>query len=705
MKEKRYQFKEELLKIHKKDRRDFSAVPKSNEFIINDGILLVVPKDASDVIMTAARDFEDYLFVSMNVSSMVTRTATRDEGAIVMRLSDNLGAAQGYMGYRITITESGILLEGADERGVAQGLYHLEDVMNIRKAPFIETGVTERKAVFFRRTSLMPFGMYEYIDEGFAHMAHLGMDTLYLWLEDAYTTNRKDRIDLNLLGKRAKKYGIDLLVKLSCPHAKAPGDPGAQEYYDKLYGELFEVCPDLAGIVLVGECTEFPSKDPNAESYRTPAPENLPRRKPPTGSWPCYDYPEWIELIRNAVRKYSENAEIIFSTYNWGFTPEKNRLEFIENLPEGISLEPTWDMFHQYRLGNAVETVVDYSLSFAGPGEYFISEAIAAKKRGTRLYANAQSSGRTWDFGVVPYEPMPGQWIKRYEAMLKAHEDWGLTGIEENIHYGFQPSIISEIEKQMFFTGGKSPAKILDALVIRDYGADNAESVKRAFQCFDEAILHYVPTNEDQYGAFRIGPSYPFWLENTFDRGKKPDDTKAMFGNRIYYAEYTTLDVNMHHEKGSSLTGVRIFEELASLERMSALLLDGINILKECENPNRELIKLTALGEFMYHSVQTVINNKNFFILKQKLNISQTRENATKILDEIEALLLREKKNVEDTIPVVNTDSRLGWEPSMEYACDEKALNWKLRQLDYTLNFALFHYREHNDFIDKFPLK
>jgi len=37
-------------------------------------------------------------------------------------------------------------------------------------------------------------------------------------------------------------------------------------------------------------------------------------------------------------------------------------------------------------------------------------------------------------------------------------------------------------------------------------------------------------------------------------------------------------------------------------------------------------------------------------------------------------------------------DSRLGWEPSMEYTTDENGLRWKLRQLDYELNerIALF---------------
>ena len=55
----------------------------------------------------------------------------------------------------------------------------------------------------------------------------------------------------------------------------------------------------------------------------------------------------------------------------------------------------------------------------------------------------------------------------------------------------------------------------------------------------------------------------------------------------------------------------------------------------------------------------------------------------------MEALLLAEKKNVENTIPLVQMDSRLGWEPSMEYMTDEWHLEWKLRQLAYTLDTEL----------------
>ena len=67
---------------------------------------------------------------------------------------------------------------------------------------------------------------------------------------------------------------------------------------------------------------------------------------------------------------------------------------------------------------------------------------------------------------------------------------------------------------------------------------------------------------------------------------------------------------------------------------------------------------------------------------------------ALELLDEIELLLLKEKENVEKTIPIVQVDSRLGWEPSMEYQGDEKCLEWKLRQLSYDLTYTLPKHRE-----------
>ncbi|MBQ2719262.1 MAG: hypothetical protein IJF73_04260, partial [Clostridia bacterium] len=60
----------------------------------------------------------------------------------------------------------------------------------------------------------------------------------------------------------------------------------------------------------------------------------------------------------------------------------------------------------------------------------------------------------------------------------------------------------------------------------------------------------------------------------------------------------------------------------------------------------------------------------------------------------------KERENVLATIPLVQLDSRLGWEPSMEYACDEDALRWKLDQLDYELNSFIPKTRAANALVD-----
>ena len=42
-------------------------------------------------------------------------------------------------------------------------------------------------------------------------------------------------------------------------------------------------------------------------------------------------------------------------------------------------------------------------------------------------------------------------------------------------------------------------------------------------------------------------------------------------------------------------------------------------------------------------------------------------------------------ENARETIPAVECDSRLGWEPSMEYVCDPWHLEWKIRQVESAL--------------------
>lgn len=690
-KENRYDFYKRLLPVHRPDRRNKALTPAANEWAFPNITVIRLPENADKVVRTAALDFVDYLITSMNVSACLTFEQTGFAHVNVSIDSD----VPGPIGYRITTSTDGVMLVGSDPRGTAQGFYSLEDRMNLRCAPFLEHGTVTRRSRFRSRAAHSPFGMFEYNDECFAWMAHLGYSSISLWLKDSGTSLRGDTVNVNLLCERAEKYGIRVSACLFQLHDRHPDDPGSQEYYDKLYGDFFAACPKLSGVGLVGESQQFQSRDPrvgkspNTANYH----ENIPTGKMSPGWWPCEDYPKWVEMIMRAIKKAKPDAGVGFSTYNWGFAPEEDRIALINALPEGISIGPTWDMFEQFERDGVTEDIVDYTLSFTGPGRYFVSEAEAVHKRGLGLSINAQSGGRTWDFGVVPYEPMPYAWIDRYEAIVEATKKWNITGITECIHYGFWPSIISYLEKEAFFTDGMPLRELLPKLIAAEFGADHVETIDKTFRLWSDAIRYMISTNEDQYGSLRTGPSYPLWLTdvNTLpDFGRVPMNNNPMHPG-IYYTYYKE-----NVSGRNSLPSVRRPVEIASLQKMTELLKEGVALLESIPDRNEELERLLLLGKYIVHSAVTAIHAKRFFTLKARLFACESREGSAALLDEIEQVMLAERANVEAAIPVAELDSRLGWEPSMEYVGDAYCLRWKLRQLDYELNTTLKVYRKAN---------
>lgn len=63
------------------------------------------------------------------------------------------------------------------------------------------------------------------------------------------------------------------------------------------------------------------------------------------------------------------------------------------------------------------------------------------------------------------------------------------------------------------------------------------------------------------------------------------------------------------------------------------------------------------------------------------------------ILDCMEELLAEEIQNAENAIPLVETDSRLGWETRMLYVTDRWHLEWKIRQIRAVLTVEVTEYR------------
>ncbi len=690
--EKKYEFQQRLLQIHETGVRNRNRLPQENEFQLPETVVIKILDTAGEVLKVAAEDFADYLNLSMGLTASVV---TEGEASVTVMLAEDAGVDLGefkeYRGFRIETTECGIFVYGHDDRGVAQALYYLEDLMTFAKAPVLTKGIVNKKPAFSPQMIHSGYNLDDYPDEYLARVAHEGRDAILLFVKGANETTF-GHLDFNDLIARAARYGIDVYAYSYMHSEMSPVAPEAEAYYDGLYGELFRQCPGLKGVILVGESVGFPSSDPvivEAEAHVNEY-TGVPSVQPASGWYPCCDYPVWLNMVANSIRNVRPDADIVFWTYNWGYHPEELRVKLIESLPTDITLMATFEMFQMIDIGKAKSFCADYTLTIPGPGTYFTSEAIAAKKRGIRLYSMTNTGGMTWDFGMIPYQPMPHQWMRRYEAMHKAKADWGLCGIMENHHYGFYRSFISKLSKHCFFEPRDDMDEILKSVLISEYGEENYEKVLHATKCFSEANRYYTPGNADQYGAFRVGPSYPFCLSDAIPMPSK-DNAQDPVTRYIFPRYYTHSEPNFSPHQ--TPLGIRIHEEIRSIETMLSYMEEGFSSLCETKNRNEKLEELVNFGHFLRNYVVTGLNAKKWHVLTCRMHSASTAEDLKQIYDEMELLLEAEIANAQDTIPVVERDSRLGFEPRMKYLTDRWHLEWKIAQVRYVIDTDLAEFR------------
>ena len=708
MQEHRYQFRQRLNRVHQPDRRNPLATPSKSEILIENDWRIVVSHSAPPVIWNAARDLQDYLLVSMGVSTSLVRvrrlsaTCKNETPTIIFATKDDLPEMGRKLstprGYRLQCAPKRIIVCGHDARGTAQGSYYLEDLMNLCEAPILKTQDLVRQPVFSPRMTHSGWGLDQFPDAYLNDMTHHGFDAILLFVRGVDHTTQ-GYLDFNDLIDRAAGFGLDVYFYSCLKSSKHPGDPGAEAYYGSTYGELFRACPRAKGVVLVGESVEFPSHDQRTTGrpHDAPLENGLPPTKPSPGWWPCRDYPQWVKMVKKVVRKHNRNADIVFWTYNWGWAPRVDRLALLRALPTDITLLVTFEMFDQVRHGNVTHVCVDYTASFAGPGQYFKSEAEVAHHRKIRLYAMSNTGGMTWDFGVIPYEPVPFQWARRYTALLESHRKWGLSGLMESHHYGWWPSFVSELAKWAYWKPSPSIPEMAAAIARRDYGADAAPGVIQTWKAWSEAIRHYIPTNEDQYGPFRIGPSYPLVFHPSLSTSKDlkvPEAWHAWHGNRVVFSTYRPME-SEHQSPGPA----RVQVEIRSLRKMSALWQKGLRSLENAlkrmpsaKRPNGG--QLLNLGRFMLNMMTTVIHVKQWWLLNQQLLTAKGRYRSQSLLDMMVAVARHEIRNAAATIPLVEKDSRLGWEPSMEYMTDAEHLRWKIAQVKIVLSAEIPQYRK-----------
>ena len=141
--ENRFDFQKRMLVVHRADRRDASLKPAADEFVFRTGAGAVkLPAGADEVLRHAAADFADYLKVSMGVKVERWSGGEVEKCGGVEILID---AGVGERTSRIEVGDAGVKIVASDSFAAGQALFHLEDLMNLRRAPFLKKGVETRR--------------------------------------------------------------------------------------------------------------------------------------------------------------------------------------------------------------------------------------------------------------------------------------------------------------------------------------------------------------------------------------------------------------------------------------------------------------------------------------------------------------------------------------------------------------------------------
>ena len=687
--EKNYDFRQRIADaIHLKDRRDYSVQPNENEIEITSEWVIVAPKDQfNGLFKRMVLDIQDYFLTSMGISLQIVEEEQPKSISfeIDAELSDGVR--------RIYVEDEKIVIVATSDRELFRTAIYMEDLMNLAEAPILEKGTINRLKRIRMNSTHSGAGIDYYPDWQLNAILHAGFTAIELFVKD-FNHNNIGYCDINDLIDRAESYGLDVIIYNYMRSYKHPSDSDADAFFDSIYGEIFRRYPKAAGISLVGESLQFPSKDPltTGKTHRESVIDGIPDTRPFPGWWPCVDYPDYITKIVNAVHNVKPEAEVILNTYNWGYTDKALRRELLSKLPKCVTVQTTYEIFKINHRSNLSCPVMDYSISAAEPGEYFLTEAQIASDLGMRLRATTNTAGTTWDFGTVPYVPVPQRWIRKIKHLNFARDNWGLKSHYADHHYGWVPNVVVDLCR---FNDSEPNEVNFDELLYkiakRDYGIEAADAVVEAWQLWSDAMDFYVASNEDQYGPWRVGPAYPLIFRPNITRtmGSReiqfPTNPDAHFGYHIVKTLYEP------YENENQSPGVLRYPiDIEDLTRMHEIWLEGLKLIEGVMDlvPAKKkdnIDKLYSLGLFILNSVTTTINTKKWWQLNMKLFVATSREEIETILTALEELIEVERANVLATIPAVENDSRIGWEPSMEYVCDKWHLEWKIRHLNHTL--------------------
>ncbi len=676
--EERFAFTEEFLNTRYEVKRRRDARAKQDEHDLASGWSMVLPESVGPVLETAARDFAQ--FMSEAMGSEVRIVYKGDSRVVAIHIG---GMEPGC--FSIRADEEGIRVTAGDEAAAMRAVFSLEELMELRGGPFVpRTLDLERKPALSPRIILPHLVVYgdlltdpdfeSYFPDAYlSRISHLGINGV--WLPGILrnlvpssvfpefgqgSAGRREK--LNWLVRKAGRYGIGVYLYLNEPRGmpgeffkKYPdvkGEPGrnkdglfsmctstesVQRYLVESTRRLFELTPDLAGLILITASENTTSCYSHQRTVSCPR----CRLRPP------YEVvAEVVKLIAQGAKQAKPSAEVIAWDWSWGIVEDDPQEHLIKALPRDVSFMVDFERGAKIKRGGVEVVVEEYCLSEVGPSPRALTHLKLAKESGLKLIAKIQL-GNTWECGTVPFIPVLSLLGRKFQAMLGS----GIQGALETFTSGSYPSINVELAQSFYSRPQSELGAAMLRVATRHYGEKAAPVVVEAFQMLSDAFAKYPFSQSIVYSSVvQMGPAHPLYFHPT---GKRP----GLFNSRD--------DLGWTGPYGPEIAAT-LFEEVAfgwneGVRRWElALKLVPPDKLAEAK---RDLGVTRALGLYF----GSIAGQIRFVLCRRELGEAKTPSETHVVLQKLKTIVTEEMRRAREMYQIVQADSRIGYDPHLQY--------------------------------------
>jgi hypothetical protein len=373
---------------------------------------------------------------------------------------------------------------------------------------------------------------------------------------------------------------------------------------------------------------------------------------------------ELIATFRDGVRRHASAADVIAWDWGWG---DALADQLIPLLPRDVKLLSVSEWEQPVKRGGTETRVGEYSISVVGPGPRAVRNWERAAKHGIATMAKVQFNN-SWEMAAVPYIPVLHLVLQHCENLIRA----GISGIMAAWTCGGFPSPNLAAAKAYYFEPHPSKEEILAAVAAQRYGDRATPEVIESWKKFSEAFqefpygvaIYLIPTQHGPANLLRFRPTGYRATMTLFPY----DDFKRWSGAyppEVVHEQFTRMAAKWQEGLQSFRRGL---QQVAAVKKHHAEL--DVSIAETC-----------------YHHFQSVANQVEFYLLREKLHQSDT--NRDKIVGRMRELTEREIELAKRQYTIARRHSVIAYEASDHYFYTPLDLAEKILNCRYILDHEL----------------